>query len=188
MIGNDKDAAVKDILYCKGFGEKMVRVRLRKMSEKEFEAFAEYSEKDYANDLMKSSEMPAEEAQRQAKKEFSELLPDGADTKDHSLRVIEDTTDGRATGVIWYLFEMTDGVKQVFLNDFVIREEERRKGYATAALAEMEQDALRNGCMESIIYVWKHNLPGVKLYTKCGYVPFRDVNDGMYLKKQLHAG
>lgn len=98
--------------------------------------------------------------------------------------VIEDLQDARPVGVIWYLFEWTDGVKQVFLNDFVIKQEERRKGYATAALQEMERDAQANGCTESITYVWKHNPPGIKLYRKCGYTTFREMDDGMYMKKE----
>lgn len=70
--------------------------------------------------------------------------------------------------MVTVLFEMTDDVKQVFLSDFIIKEEERRKGYASAALADMEQDARRNGCSESIIYVWKHNLPGINLIPNVG--------------------
>ena len=99
------------------------------------------------------------------------------------LRIIVDMADQKAVGILWYLFEMTDGVKQVFLSDLIIKEEERRKGYASAALIEMERDAQRNGCVESIIYVWKHNSPGINLYTKCGYVAFRELDDGMYMKK-----
>lgn len=50
---------------------------------------------------------------------------------------------------------------------------------------EMERDAKRNDCAESIIYVWKHNSPGINLYTKCGYVAFRELDYGMYMKKGL---
>ena len=49
----------------------------------------------------------------------------------------------------------------------------------------MEGDAKRNGCVESIIYVWKHNSPGINLYTKCGYVAFRELDDGTYMKKGI---
>lgn len=79
---------------------------------------------------------------------------------------------------------MADGVKQVFLSDFIIKEEECRKGYASAALIEMEQDAWRNECAESVIYVCKHNPSGINLYTKCGYVAFRELDDGMYMEKE----
>ena len=162
-----------------------MEVQFRAMSEEEFKIFYENSINDYVNDLMKSSVITIEEALAEAKREFAEMLPNGLGTKDHALRIIVDAVEEKAVGVIWYLFEMTDDIKQVFLSDFIIKEEERRKGYASAALTEMERDAQRNGCAESIIYVWKHNPPGINLYTKCGYVAFRELEDGMYMKKRI---
>lgn len=115
------------------------------------------------------------------------MLPNGLETKDNILRIIVDVCEQKAVGIIWYLLEWTGNVKQVFVNDFVINDEERRRGYASAALTEMEQDAWRNECVESIIYVWKHNLPGFNLYTKCGYVTFRELDDGMYMNGIKHS-
>lgn len=162
-----------------------MEVQFREMSEEEFKIFYENSINDYVNDLMKSSDITMEEAFAEAKREFAEMLPNGLATKDNALRIIVDAAEEKAVGVIWYLFEMTDDIKQVFLSDFIIKEEERRKGYASVALTEMERDAQRNGCAESIIYVWKHNSPGINLYTKGGYVTFRELDDGMYMKKRI---
>ena len=162
-----------------------MKVQLRKMSKDEFDIFSENSINDYTNDLMKSSDITMDEARIQAQGEFEEMLPNGLETQNNVLRIIVDVDEQKAVGTIWYLFEMTEGVKQVFLSDFIIKEEERRKGYASSALAEMEQYARQNDCSESIIYVWKHNLPGINLYTKCGYVTFREVDDGMYMKKGI---
>ncbi len=162
-----------------------MKVQLREMSKVEFKVFSEYSIYDYANDLVKSSNIMMDEAHVQAKREFAEMLPNGLDTKDNVLRIIVDVAEEKAVGIIWYLFELTDDVKQVFLSDFIIKEEERRKGYASAALIEMERDARKNGCAESIIYVWKHNQPGINLYTTCGYVTFRELDDGTYMKKRI---
>ena len=162
-----------------------MEIQLREMSLEEFKIFSENSIFDYANDLVKSSNITMDEARIQAQGEFEEMLPNGLETKDNVLRIIVDVAEQKTVGIIWYLFEMTDDIKQVFLSDFIIKEEERRKGYASAALIEMERDAQKNDCAESIIYVWKHNLPGINLYTKCGYVAFRELDDGMYMKKGL---
>ncbi len=116
-----------------------MEVQLREMSKEEYKIFCEHSMFDYANDVVKSSNIAMDEALIQAQAEFAETLPDGLDTKDNVLRIIIDAAEGKAVGVIWYLFEMTDGVRQVFLSDFIIKEEERRKGYASAALTEMER-------------------------------------------------
>lgn len=67
----------------------------------------------------------------------------------------------------------------------MIKEEERRKEYAAAALLEMEQEARKSGCIESRLYVSKENLIGIKLYTKCGYIVFRELDDGMYMRKEI---
>lgn len=162
-----------------------MKVRLRKMSLREFESFREYSTNDYAKDLMKGQNISSESALKQANKEFLDMLPEGINTKDHSLMMIEDENSHKPVGIIWYLYENTEGTKQVFLNDLLVYEEERRKGYAMAALSQMVHHAAEAGCKESIIYVWKHNPSGVNLYTKCGYVPFRELDDGLYMKKEI---
>ncbi len=162
-----------------------MKVRLRNMSLREFETFREYSTNSYAKDLIKNQNISLESALKQAIVEFSDMLPEGIQTKDHSLMMIEDEKIQKPVGIIWYMYEITEGTKQVFLNDLLIYEEERRKGYATAALSEMVHNATEAGCRQSIIYVWQHNPSGVNLYTKCGYVAFRELDDGMYMKKEI---
>ena len=81
--------------------------------------------------------------------------------------------------------EFCQEIKQVFLSDLLIYEKERRKGYAMASLTEMEKQGKESGCKESIIYVWKHNPAGIQLYKKSKYVTFRELEDGMYLKKKI---
>lgn len=162
-----------------------MKIRFRRMNSQEFESYSEYSVKDYANDLVKAKKRTQEEADVQAQKEFSTMLPEGINTKDNHLMIIEDVSSGISVGIIWYLYEIVKGTKQVFLSDFFIYEQERRKGYATLALAEMEHNAIEDSCKESIIFVWKHNPPGVNLYTKCGYITFREGSNGMFMKKEL---
>lgn len=160
-------------------------IRLRTMTENEFVQFHKYSTNDYAKDLMKGQNIAWEEAIRQAEKEFLEMLPEGQDSKDNALMIIEEITNGKSVGIIWYQFEVTDEMKYAFLSDFVINEEERRKGYATAALFEMEQDAKKHGCTDIRLHVWKHNPSGINLYTKCGYSTFEQTDGGMYMKKVI---
>ena len=160
-----------------------MNVKLRKMNTSEFQQFKKYSIEDYSKDLMENSEMSLEDAMLQSEKEFTEILTDGMDTPDTYLMVIEDSDTQKNVGFIWFLYVVTDGIKHAFLSDFVIKEEERRKGYASAALYEMEKVASMHGCTECRLYVWKHNPQGIKLYTKVGYTVFSDEDDGMYMKK-----
>lgn len=162
-----------------------MNVTLQKMTPAEFSAFCDSSAADYAADLLKSQPLSPKDALAQAKKELADMLPQGADTPDHFLMTIQNAENGQPVGLIWYLYEHTDGVKQVFLSDFLIYEAHRRKGCATAALHEMARLARADGCTESIIHVWEHNPAGISLYEKCGYVPFRQADGGVYLKKKI---
>ena len=96
-----------------------MEVQLREMSKEEFKIFFENSLYDYANNLVKSSNITMDEARIQAQGEFAQMLPNGLETKDNVLRIIADVAEQKAVGIIWYLFEMTDDAKQVFLSDFI---------------------------------------------------------------------
>jgi len=158
-------------------------VSLRQMTPAEFNVFSEYSVCDYANGLVASPGIDASTAAEKAWEEFTDMLPNGPDTPGNALMIIE--ADCRPVGVIWYLYEVTDGVHHVFLSDFVIAPAERRKGYAAAALFEMEKDAAIHGCIESRLHVWNGNSAALNLYAKCGYIPLRHTDDGVYMKKVL---
>ncbi len=162
-----------------------MNIRLRTMTAREYGDFLTYSKIHHADELMKEINLTADEALQETEKELKEMLPDGLDTKDNHLMVIEEMADQRIVGFIWYLSEWTGGVKQVFLCDFVIYEPERRKGYATAALGEMEKHAKTHGCEESVLFVANDNAAARNLYAKCGYVFLKKDDYGNFLKKQL---
>lgn len=127
-----------------------MKVRLRNMSLREFEIYREYSTNSYAKDLMKDQNISLESALKQAITEFSEMLPQGIKTKDNSFMMIEDENSQKTVDIMWYLYEITEGTKQVFLNDLLIFEEERRKGYAMAALSGMVHNATKVGCGQTL--------------------------------------
>ena len=160
-------------------------IEFKKMSEEEYSKFWEYSVSEYANDLMNGENLDRETALKKAESEFGEMLYDGPDTEDHFVMTIRDVQRGKEVGWIWYCYEIGEGVNQVFLCDFLIFEDERRKGYASAALVEMEQRAKADGGTAAALFVWDHNAAGAALYRKCGYAPEeRDVG-GVTMKKTL---
>ena len=155
------------------------------MNTEEYSRFKEYSIADSARDLVRSENIPEARALQQAGEMFESMLPQGAETADNRLMTIEDPRRETSVGWIWYLYETHEGIRQVFLADLLVEEAERRKGAAAAALAEMERAAARDGCRGSVLYIWKHNGPAFRLYQKCGYIPFRQDENGMYMKKEL---
>ena len=116
-------------------------ITLRKMTGEEFQRFKADSIADYAKDLKTGEDFDEEDAFANAREVFEDALNDGPDTEGQYVMTIEDAESGRTVGRIWFFFEEADGGRQVWLSDFAIREEERRKGYASAALAEMERMA-----------------------------------------------
>lgn len=162
-----------------------MKVKFRKMSSTEFEAFKKESVAEYAEDLVTSQKLSMEQAMKQSEAEFIEMLPDGIETSNQCLRIIEDSECEKQVGFIWFLYEVTEGVNQIFLNDLKIYEKERRKGYGSAALLEMERIGKEAGCSESVLYVWEHNPNGRALYIKAGYTYFKDADEGIYMKKMI---
>ena len=91
-------------------------VTLKKMTEKEFLDYKEFSISEYAKDLVKGKNKTQGQARNDAKKEFEFGLPNGLDTKNSFLMNIEDE-DGKTVG--WLLFQYgtnkEGNSKQVFL-------------------------------------------------------------------------
>lgn len=160
-------------------------ISLRKMTSNEYDEFFKWSRNNHVKELIKDTNMSLEDALSQTEVEVKEMLPDGINTENNSLMVIENVLDNRNVGFMWYLYEETHGVQQVFLCDFVIDELERRKGYATEALYVMEQNATEFGCKECVLFVAKENEPAQRLYSKNGYIFLKEMDYGMYLKKKL---
>ena len=160
-------------------------VKLKPMTGEDFLRFREYSITDFAEDLIVARMLSVKEALEQAEESFEELLPDGMDTENQFLMTISDGQSGTEVGWIWFSFDETENVKRVWLTDFLIFENERRKGYATDALAEMERVAKENGCVESFLSVWDHNPAGRGLYEKCGYRISSNSISRAILKKSL---
>ena len=140
-------------------------IEFQKMSEAEYLQFRKFSVYEYAKDLMNGENLDRETALKKAESEFGEMLYDGPDTEDHFVMTIRDVQRGKEVGWIWYCYETDEEDKQqVFLCDFLIFENERRKGYASAALAEMERRAKADGGTAAALFVWDHNAAGAALY------------------------
>ncbi len=161
-------------------------ITLQKMNKEEFRTFKEFSISDYAMDLMNGQNLSREQALNDAEEEFDGDLPDGLETKDSFVMNIVDANENRV-GWIWFQYYSNedDNIKWVFLEDLLIVESERRKGYASAAIEEMNVLAKKDGCTLSELFVWYHNPGGVSLYEKLGYKPFDPGKGGTYMRKVL---
>lgn len=94
-----------------------MKVILRKMTLQEYNSLYEYSVNNHTNELMREMNISFEDALNKTEAELKEMLPTDLYTEDNTLMVIEESTEGRNVGFMWYLYEETDGLKQVFLSD-----------------------------------------------------------------------
>lgn len=160
-------------------------VKIRKMTNDEFENFCQWSVEDHAKELMEECQMPREEAMMKAKEEVTQMLPNGLNTEYNYLMTIVEEDSEESAGFIWTIHEETEGKKQSFVCDFAIWESKRRRGYATETLHLVEKNAVEAGCQESVLFVADSNVAARNLYEKCGYHIRRQAGYGKYMIKQL---
>ena len=158
-------------------------VRIRRMTDAEFECFYQWSVEHHIAELMEELGLSRDAAREETVKEVAGMLPDGLATKHHHLMAIE--AENENAGFIWTIREETEGRKQSFLCDFAIWEPKRRKGYGSAALCLAEKAAAEAGCVESVLFVRDDNSAARALYENCGYQILRQERYGKYMVKQL---
>ena len=162
-------------------------IELRTMTPEEFHIFYRWSMEHHVLELMEEENLSRDAAIREAAAELAQMLPHGLDTERQQLMTIEEPDSGEMVGFLWTLHEETEGRRQSFLCDLAIWEHCRRRGYATAALALMEQRAVEDGCQESVLFVADQNTAARALYEKCGYRILRKYSYGAFMIKQLEC-
>ena len=158
-------------------------VKIRKMTNGEFEIFYRWSVEHHAKELMEELQMSHEKAINETIAEVAEMLPDGFNTEHNDLMTI--VVEDENVGFIWTAYEEAEGRKQCFICDFAIWEPKRRKGYGEVALHLAEENAVVAGSQESVLFVRDDNDAARALYRKSGYQVLRQEGYGKYMTKQL---
>jgi GNAT superfamily N-acetyltransferase len=161
-------------------------IYLEPMTETEFDAFLADAIRDYAKDKVDAGNWDAAEALQRSTREFQNLLPDGVASQGQHLFTIKDET-GAAVGMIWFAEEKSGPRPVAFIYDFLIREPYRRRGYATQALAAVEDEVRALGIDTLALHVFGHNHAARALYEKTGYV-ITNINMAKKLDLENKAG
>ena len=144
-------------------------VRLVPMTDSEFQSYYRRAIEGYAQEHVKAGNWDASEALQKAEKEFLQLLPDGIASKDQHLFTIEDGNTGVKVGMIWFAEQYRAARPYAFINDFLIYEGHRRKGYGTQTLRALEEEVKKMGVETIELHVFGHNRAAIDLYQKAGY-------------------
>ncbi|KWI60646.1 GCN5 family acetyltransferase [Burkholderia pseudomultivorans] len=146
-------------------------LQMRPMTAGEFHAYRTRAIDGYARDLVSSGQNAPEDAADRARACFDTLLPDGLLTSGQTLVSLVDTASGDTVGDLWYALVAEGPNRTLFIYDLEIVASRRREGWATRALAALEDDARRHGVTEIGLSVFNHNAAARALYRACGFVP-----------------
>ncbi|MFH8342520.1 GNAT family N-acetyltransferase [Streptomyces sp. AM6-12] len=140
-------------------------VTARPMARAEYTEWLAAEKASYVGDIVRSGSLSREEARRKSDEDFATLLPEGLETPDSALLVLE--AAGEPVGTAWLRHSYLPGVTYGYsLN---IREEHRGKGYGRAAMAVGERATFEAGESVLMFSVWGGNDVAMNLYTSAGY-------------------
>jgi len=132
-------------------------VKLVPMNELEFEMYVQYSIQEYAQEQEKSGRESEDEGVHEAEQQYQQLLPQGLQTPNHTLCMIVDEERDRSVGVLWFDLHAQENERQVNINDIVIFEEFRRRGYAKRAIQLLEKQAIELGATSVVLRTLEPN-------------------------------
>lgn len=150
-------------------------VRLRAMTDDELVAYRAAFIRDWAEDLARAEDLPAERALAEATARTDADLPRGTATPGHHLFVI--LADDEPVGSLWFSI---DAGGRAFLDDVTIRPTARGHGHGRRALELFEQEARQRGASQVELHVYHHNPRAIALYEALGYR-----TTGLKMRKRL---
>ncbi|MFC1407762.1 GNAT family N-acetyltransferase [Streptacidiphilus sp. N1-12] len=118
-----------------------------------------------------------EEAGAKAYADHAELLPQGLDTPDTVLSLLE-SGDAGPVGSIWVhtrFRELPDGTPLAWVFDIVVDEAQRGRGHGRALMLLAERECLARGVGQLGLNVFADNRTAQRLYASLGYTPFLHV-------------
>lgn len=142
----------------------------RSMTEAEFAAWRDETERGYAADIAESGVMSPERAREMAAAQTRELLPDGLQTAGHSFLCL--CADGAVVATNWIQHHRWPGVSWVY--GVETHEQFRGRGYGRAAMLLGEQSALDAGDTHLALNVFGQNGVAISLYKSMGYRAYDD--------------
>jgi ribosomal protein S18 acetylase RimI-like enzyme len=144
-------------------------VRLVPMTEVEFRRFLEHDIREYAESQVRSGNWSEAESLPRSRREHHTLLRDGLKSKFHHLYTIRESEHEEAVGVLWFKANLDSSRASGFIFDLEIHEPFRRKGYAHAAMLELEKVAHEMGLRQLALHVFAYNEQARALYESLGY-------------------
>ena len=137
------------------------------MTEVEFDAWLPSVRVGYAEDLTTNGGMEPAAARVKADADIAQLFPGGEPSPEQLVFVLESGT--QRVGELW-LAEREEQLRRVlWVYELRVGERHRGRGFARAAMAFVEQEAVRRGLGQVALNVFGGNEPARGLYRSLGY-------------------
>lgn len=133
----------------------------------EYDAWYRHVTDAYAEDIASNGLVEREAARRKAERDMATLLPDGLETANQSILVLE--ADGVALGRLWIGPREIDGRTVLYIWDVEIDAEHRGRGYGRQAMRLAEETARARGLTRIELNVFGGNHVARSLYRSLGY-------------------
>lgn len=142
-------------------------IRLRTMTEREYDGWRKGAEFNYAESLYQVGNVSREEAVEKAEKSFAMLLPDEFHTKEHVFYTILHETN--PVGMFWVHVRASLAIPSAYIYEFEVDEKLRGQGIGRKALAALEPLMRESGAKSIALHVFAHNKVARGLYASSGY-------------------
>jgi ribosomal protein S18 acetylase RimI-like enzyme len=143
-------------------------VRLRPLDDAEFGAWEARSKARYADDMVQHGAFPAEYAHEKAARDFARLLPDGPDSEEQHIWVVEDSE-----GIVGHAWlgerDSPDAGRAAFVYEIEIEDAYRGLGYGRTGMLLLEGEAKALGYSRIELNVFGGNEVARGLYQSLGY-------------------
>ncbi|MGE7091081.1 GNAT family N-acetyltransferase [Lysinibacillus sp. NPDC048646] len=142
-------------------------ITIKPMNRDEFQQYINFAIEDYAKDKIASGNWHVDEAIELSRESFTRLLPEDEKTDlNYLFSIFHNDT---LVGMIWISQKSPTNLEEGFIYDFIIYEQYQGRGYAKAAMKEVEIVAKGMGMNKIGLHVFGHNKIARGLYEKMGY-------------------
>ena len=145
----------------------MADLSLRPMSQEEYVAWRERSEREDAEDIATSRDLTPEAAEAASRGEFAQLLPDGLASAD--MHLFTAVVDDEPVGIGWFELRQRASGVSAWIFDIRLDEERRGQGLGRQLLDALHDAAREVGATSMTLNVFGDNTTAIRLYESAGY-------------------
>jgi ribosomal protein S18 acetylase RimI-like enzyme len=144
-------------------------VTLRPMTAEEYVPFEEAGARRYADLMVRAGFWPAESALERSHALHTKLLPQGVETPDVLLLLVETPGAAGPIGHLWLSISREATPPTGFIYDVFLAEPYRGQGLGRQAMQALEERAREMGLARLSLHVFADNAPARGLYQALGY-------------------